>query len=534
MAKLNKAVVDIQKRNAFDLSFINSLTGKVGTLVPCACKKVIPGDVHSDKVSFQVELPPLASSFRGKIDFRMEAFFVPNRILYGGWQDYMMYNGGLSDQYRPEGVDTCYLPVFTKSGGGTAGTLADYLGFSGFSVPSGSGTPIAARISALPFLAYHKIYDDWYRDSSVQKPVFRPRSVTDTSVFGYHLPFMRLTTDAPLNAVASFPSGSNPMLLYDGKSLTDFRQRNYSKDLFTTAFTSVNGGSTPVEVDTAGDSFTIAQFRAANALQRFAERNQLARGDYKRSIFVNYGVTPSDSVCNRSIYLGSVKAPIVTKDIFASAETSDASSVSNGFLNFVGGRTGSASATLNGTLFKNFKVTEHGYIIVLCSLVPQASYASRNDETLLHIGKFSDSFVIPSLAQVGNQAIYASSINGLGISDGKISLNSVFGYTERYAEYKTSVNEVHGLFRPGQLLSFMAVQRPFSGLVEMSSNFLEVKTSDLDNITAVSGDLSKYGFMADIYHDWKAIRPLPKYSIPTLCDHILDSKWVEIDKSFNL
>lgn len=529
MAKLNKAVVDIQKRNAFDLSFINSLTGKVGTLVPCLCKKVIPGDIISDKVAFQVELPPLASSFRGKIDFRMEAFFVPNRLLYGGWQDYMMYNGGLSDQYRPDGVDTCYLPYFTQAAGKSAGTLLDYLGFSGFT--SDGSTAHMAKVSALPFLAYHKIYDDWYRDSSVQKPVFRPRSVTDDKVFGYHLPFMRLTTETALNNPPAFPNGSNPMLLFDGKGLLDLRQRNYAKDLFTSAFTSVNGGSNPVQVETAGDTFTIAQFRAANALQRFAERNQLARGDYKRSIYINYGVTPSDAVCNRSIYLGSCKAPIVVKDIFSTAETSE---IDSKFPNFVGGKAGNASATLNGTLFKNFKVTEHGYIMVLCSLVPQAAYGSRNDESLSKVGKFSDSFVVPSLAQVGNQVINRSSLNGLASSTSSTAFDEVFGYTERYAEYKTSVNEVHGLFRPGQILDFMVVRRLLDGVVEMSSNFLEVKTSDLDNITAVRASLSDYGFMADIYHDLKAIRPLPKYSIPTLCDHILDSKWVEIDKSFNL
>lgn len=527
MAKLNKAVVDIQKRNAFDLSFINSLTGKVGTLVPCLCKKVIPGDIISDKVAFQVELPPLASSFRGKIDFRMEAFFVPNRIIYGGWQDYMMYNGGLSDQYRPEGVDTCYLPYFKQYKGDTAGTLLDYVGFSGF---DSSQALSFMPLSALPLLAYHKIYDDWYRDASVQKPVFRPRSVTDDKVFAYHLPFMRLTSETALNDTGAFPSGSDPMLLYDGKKITDLRQRNYAKDLFTSSFTSVNGGTNPVEIDTAGDSFTIAQFRAANALQRFAERNQLARGDYKRSIYVNYGVTPSDAVCNRSIYLGSCKAPIVVKDIFATAETSE---IDSKFPNYVGGKSGNASATLNGMLFKNFKVTEHGYIMVLCSLVPQAAYAKRNDEQLVKIGKFSDSFVVPALAQVGNQVVPQSSINGFHSND-PVKMDAVFGYTERYADYKTSVNEVHGLFRGGKILDFMVVRRPFEGPVEMSSNFLEIKTSDLDNITAVRASLSDYGFMCDIYHDLKAIRPLPKYSIPTLCDHILDSKWVEIDKSFNL
>ena len=76
----SKSMVDVQKRNAFDLSFINSFTAKVGTLTPCLCRKVMPGDILSDGINFNVELPPLAAPFRGKIDACFEAFFVPNRL----------------------------------------------------------------------------------------------------------------------------------------------------------------------------------------------------------------------------------------------------------------------------------------------------------------------------------------------------------------------------------------------------------------------------------------------------------------------
>lgn len=523
---MNKAVVDIQKRNPFDLSFINSLTGKVGTLVPCLCRKVVPGDILSDSVNFKVELPPLAASFRGKIDFRMEAFYVPNRLLYGGWQDYMMFNGGLADQYRPEGVDKCYLPKLRLRAGALAfanGSLADYLG-----IPSFKGNELF--ISALPFLAYHKIYDDWYRDPAIQKPVFRPKASNDTSFHCYDLPYTRLMQDTALNSDDEHPNTT----FFDGSDLSDLRQRNYGKDYFTSAYTTINGGSSPVSVVVSqggagvDTTFTISQFRAANALQRFAERNQLARGDYKKSIFVNYGVTPADSICNRSIYLGSLKSPIVNNSVYAqSASTNDSQ---NPFTEQVAGRASNAYASADGTLFKNFKVTEHGYIMVLCSLVPQAAYGNGLNRELLELGKFSDAFVVPSFAQVGNQDIKTIEAS----ADATVTSSLIFGYTERYANYKTSQNEVHGKLRDGQNLSFMMVKRDIGGVPTISTNFIQIKTTDLDNITAVKAWLSNYGYIADIFHNFKALRPLPRYSIPTLCDHILDSKWVDIDKSYNL
>lgn len=543
-----KSMVDVQKRNAFDLSFINSFTANPGTLVPCLCRKVMPGDVISDGISFNVELPPLASQFKGKIDVVFEAFFVPNRLLYGGWQDYMLYNGGLDNQFKPAGVSKVYLPNLLLKPDPVApqyygnGTLMDYLGIDGTVFKNSSaGTVPSQAVDLLRFLAYHKIWNDWYRDPMIQKPAFQRSDADSSDVLATdiaNIPWVRFLE----NNSNSFDLNSS---LYDGIALGSLRQRNYYPDYFTSAYATINGGSSPVsvQVSTTDSTFTIQQFRAANALQRFAERNQLARGDYKKSIFVNYGVEPSDYMCDRSIYLGRCKKPLTAIPIYSNAGSSSAfeAEQSNIYTLFVGGKAGNATVSDSGSLVQNFKVREHGYFMVLFSLVPHAVYnpVCVREAQLLgtgttspESGSFVDNYCVPAFAQVGNQPINQFELSG----DNFASSTGYFGYTERYAEYKTSFDELHGLLKDSGSLYFYSFPRKVSSGATIGSDFIEIPVDCLNNIYAYySSDetselLGFHGCVVDVYHEFNALRPLPKYSIPTLCDEILDSKWVEVDK----
>ena len=139
---------------------------------------------------------------------------------------------------------------------------------------------------------------------------------------------------------------------------------------------------------------------------------------------------------------------------------------------------------------------------------------------------------LKSFSQVGNQAILEDEI---AYSLPGVNPPLIFGYTERYAHYKTSFDQVHGLLKTGQTLSFMSIKRDIDyAAATISSAFIEIPTDALDDITAVKSALSDYGCIVDVFHQFNALRPLPKYSIPTLCDEILDSKWVEVSKSNNL
>lgn len=518
-----KKMVDVQKRNGFSQPHLFSFTTKVGALTPCLTRKLMPNHTVSDDITFNVELPPMASDFRGRVDVCFEAFFVPNRLLYGGWMNYIMRNGAMAGSFVPEGLPSIYLPFVQNTASTQSlfrrGTLSDYLGCRG-GLPFNQENPglSVGRISIFEFLAYHRIYDDWYRNPQVQKPVFLPIANGSSSKNLAELPFCEFTAASPSFVLTN--------TFNDGVRLGDLRYRNYGSDYFTDSFTTPNGGASPIYVDVDPDNgFSIQSFRAGNALQRFAERNQLAKGDYRNVIRVNYGITPSDALSNRCYYLGRVRKPITTRSIFSNSGS--ASGSQSPFANTPGGRSGFSVSASSGELFKNFKTSEHGVLMVLFSLVPHAVYASGVRRELLDAdGDFTDVFCVPQLAQIGHQAISSFELSPQRVNGQPAN----FGYTERYAQYKTSVDEIHGELLPGGSLSFMSLARTsYAPAPVLNSDFLAIKPGDMDNITSVKGDLSKYGCIVDVLHDYKTICPLPRFSTPTLCDHILDSDWISIN-----
>lgn len=514
--------VDVQKRNGFSRSFLSSGTATVGTLTPVLVKKVCPGEIVSDKISYNVSLPPMASNFRGRVDVCFESFFVPNRLLYGGWRNFLLYNGGLATQFAPAGVPkTAYPRMRYKNSSAGAGSLLDYLGYRPLLNADAANLN---ECDCLRVLAYHRIYHDWYRRKSVQSPVFLERSATSTaSISASSLPWNYVSQSSGLVFLAD-------SALNDGVLSSSLRQRNWDLDYFTDSFTTQNGGSSPVNVAVGEDGFSIQQFRVANGLQRFAERNQLADGDYKTTIFVNYGVTPSDALCEQSVFVRQIRKPIVTKSVFANQSNADATG-SSAYGEYQGNRAGFSDSVDSGVLFDNFEIKEHGFVFVIMSLVPSANYAQGiprecivPDDT--NTASFSDIFPIPQLAQVGNQPIYSGELIYSNTSPGP---KYVFAYTERYAEYKTANNEVHGLLVSGQDMAYTMVQRTFpDSAVSLNSSFLQIPKTALDNITAVSALLSRFGYEYDVYHDFRVISPYPDFSTPTLCDHILDAKWVNV------
>lgn len=512
----SKIPLKVQKRNAFSQDFTNSLTTQVGTLTPCFVKQVMPGDKIKLGVNMNVELPPMASNFKGKVSANVEFFFVPWRIVYGGWRNYYLFNGGLSTQYAPAGIPKVVLPVIQNVQSPlifTKGSLGDYLGVRSWKDTTDPGL---TSVSVLPFLAYHKIWEDWYRDPQVQKPAFMEASRTEEPQKIYSLPFHQCYGT---NGDNNYPSNST---MFDGTPVTSLRQRNYGKDIFTNCYTTPSGGSQPMSVSTSGNKFTISQLRQANALQKFAERNQIAGGRYDEVTIANYGVKPADSALNEALYLGRLVSSVYNTSVYAT--TNDASGNNqNPFTSSLGGRGASSSAQGGSLILKDFEATEFGVVMGIFSLVPHATYKSGIDPIMfLGVNKtgFSDNFPIPSLAGIGNEPI--DSLMLTGNQDNA----DIFGYTDRYCWWKYSLDEVHGkLAEPSGVdlsLSFMQLTRDIdvTSKVQQSSAFLEIPTTAMDNVTAVKSALSQYGCIVDLFYNYTTIRPLPAYSIPSLCDDI--------------
>lgn len=535
-----KVPVNVPKLSGFDKSHQNLLTTKCGTITPILIDELIPGSKVHLKLALSASLPPLASDTFMRCSVKVEAFFCPFRLLAGSFESWFTDTEKKFAPYDISGTTITptarkgYLPCIggldatndasAISAITAVGGLFDYLGFkSPFSVAVTSRS-----VSAMPPLAYHRVYHDWYRNTLVQSEVFLPPtggnastpSPASSQMFAGSSPYLFFGLT---NSAASYTFGSTSSLqLADGKMLYDLRQRNFGLDYFTTATPSPQQGSAEVvSFSTAGSTgqFSIAALRAANSMQQFKERNNLAGNLFVEQCRARYGVSPSDGVAQRSLYLGSAEYEVYTKGVFMTDNVSNTQAVgTNNPFTSVGAQFGNAKATGNSTIVDSFEAKEPGYLLVNATLVPRVTYSSgihRRFTNYVGAGSLAD-LANPILQNVGPQPIYQYEVNGALVS----AQPPVFGYTDRYATFKTMEDELHGLVRDGSSLQSFALQRFFSsaGTTEINSSFLEIPTNYMDQVTAVNGAISGYGCWMDCYFDYKVAQPLAKYSLPSLQD----------------
>ena len=500
-----KTPVDMPNKSGFDMSHENLFTATCGTLTPCLVEELLPNDEISLGEMCQVQLPPMATDFYGRIDACIEAFFVPYRILWQGWQAFI--TSPTTSPYAPNTPRPGSVPLirFSASTDSTyigRGTLADYLGVKGF--PSLTGSNII-DYNALPFLAYHKIYEDWYMNTEIQKtPFFSGATAGSFSA-------MPWTLQQPSNPQSMLAS----VIFNDGVPIGRLRQRLWAKDYFTTAnlYPQAGGASElTFDVSDTKGSFTIASLRAANVLQRWLERNNIAGYRYADQIKAQFGCLPSDAIMDRSIFLGRAVHSVYTKSVYNTGGTPTFSEKGNPF----GGsasKFGSSQAAGEGSLIPKFRATEHGFIFCMFSLVPHAYYSTGTRRYLMR-RKVGD-FAFPLLQGLGEQAIGK---NELFPASSSVLGDDVFGYTDQYAEYKYHDDEVHGLLVDGEKLASFALQRGFTSAPTLGSSFLEIPVGFLDQVTAVSGAATKFGCWVDMYLSMKKVSTLSAYQIPTLGD----------------
>lgn len=533
--------VDIPNRSGFDCSFENMLTGTCGTLIPVFIDELMPNDSISLGHLSQVQLPPMATNFFGRIDMRLEAFFVPMRIIWAGWQNFftMPFNNPFSPPVlRPvstplvyftlEGTPTAESPLVSVFG---SQTLSDYLGYKFDYKNLAKGTFCIPNI--LPYLAYHKIYDDWYRNKLIQQPVFANTSYGNNTTSVASLPFIQRPQQIgstfytqSFNLFSSTGILDAELYLSDNVSLFSLRQRNWAKDNFTTAalYPQASGDITGsvVEVDSSGDTsqISIPALRNANVLQRWMDRNNIAGVEYADQIKAHYGTRPSDAIMQKPIFLGSDVFGVYNRSVYNQA-TSSVSDTRNPFINSIGAKGADTSGFKDGHLAE-FQTTEHGYLIVLASLVPHAQYSTGIDRYLFH--SVRGDFAVPLLQGLGEQPVYTAELSGnlctYSTVDKTVSKpTSIFGYQQQYYEYKYKNDQVHGHLVDGQTLDAFALQRSFdSSSLVLSTDFLQIPVNFLDQVTAVDISNSGFSYWLDVYFNYKKVSTLSEYVIPTLGD----------------
>ena len=509
----SKVPLAVQNRSGFDLSHENLFTSKCGTLTPCYAQPVIPNTDLTLDVSCEIQLPPMATDFYGKVDGVFEAFFVPYRLLYGGWSELItrpvnnaVYPSGTQNALKPK-----FLPSFKiPSGSYGIGSLSDYLGIK----IKDDGNDLVV-LNPFFHLAYNKIYDDWYRNSFVQAPLFRRNTAESASNSASTLPYSSFSGESSNEVSASLADASKVYFL---------RQRNWAKDYFTSATPLPQAGTdVKISINTEDNTFTWGQLVAQNSLARWMQRTNMAGYRYPDQILAGFGVLPPDAIMDRAIYLGRKIVPIYTKSVYQNSGTSGDSS--NPFKT-IAAKFGSPLGVGNGTLIKRFKAKEHGLFMVLFSMVPRAYYSTGTSRHFK--AQTMADFPHPDFANMGDQPIFQSELvntrpNLSADADG------TFGYQMRDSHYKYIDDQVHGELRDGGTLSAFALQRSFSIIPELSSSFLEIPTNFMDQVAAVNGDVSKYGCWVDAFFRAKSSMPLPAASIPTLTDP-KDVHTVMVDK----
>ncbi len=518
-----KVSVKVPKRSGKNLSHRNNFTGQCGTLMPIMCHEPVVGQRTRLSIALDLNLPPLASKTYANIDYKVEAFFVPFRLLFGGFDDWFSganLRGFVSDA-RPC-VPVLNFPVHDTAGGPTAksflapGTLADMLGNKLYR-GAGFESSVPYQCSALPFLAYHHIYDDWYRNPQVQTPVFSRMKPDGTNVLGMtDSPWVIYTSGKSLTNVTANRVQPYNAVLGDGVKVCELRQRNFGFDYFTQATPSPQLGSAP-SISITNDTLTISQIRAANSMLQWQERNVIAGPREIDIVKARYGVDLSDGVAQRTVYLGSASFNVYSNGIFQSAPSSATSPATSNPFGSVGAEFGSVSCQGSDLLIDDFIVREPGYIMVIGSLVPRATYSTGIDRKCRRYISGPDDvaeMASPILQNVGNQPIFQYELMNLIPATGDLP---VFGYVPRYSEWNVMHDEVHGKFCDGEDLSSFLLQRSFAGAVTQSSSFLSIPTDYLDQIFAVSSDLG-FGYWVDCMFDYRVSNCLSDFAIPSLID----------------
>lgn len=548
MANLFRSIpVKRPKNNLFNLSHEVRTTCNMGYLVPILCEQVVPGDKWKVQTEILVRLAPMLAPIMARVNVYTHFFFVPNRLIWKDWKNFITRGpkGMTFPEYPTYKINAAY--GYGNPDLITEGSLLDHLGFP---VPDKSTLKSSTVtkypiIDALPLRAYMRVYDDYYRDENFTDSVFEPSDGSDPD------PFWFGSSQYTINA----SSPNNPLFL---------RRRAWEKDYFTSALPwaqrgeivdipmgsiedatvvlagnnnrqkvvptgsttpipqvgdiGVNNastgdlsmGNTSVSIDPNGtysvngelSPININELRRAFKVQEWLEKNARAGYRYIEQIFSHFGVRSSDARLQRSEYLGGGRSPVIISEVLQQSQSTESSAQ--------GTMTGHGISAQVTHQFKR-RFEEHGIIIGIMSIMPKASYQQGLRRQFLR--RTWDDFYWPEFANLGeqpiqNQELYYDYTNPPS-GDPQPNNEGTFGYTPRYAEYKFIPSSVHGDFRTN--LNFWHMGRIFDSPPTLSAEFInQVPT---DRIFAVMGDATDHCWV-QIYHNIKAVRPMPKYGVP--------------------
>ena len=503
---------DIQ-RSVFNRSHGCKTTFDSGYLVPIFLDEALPGDTFNLRMS---AFARLATPLKPVMDnMFLDSFFfaVPYRLVWDNWQ---RFNG---EQLNPGDSTDYVVPQMVSDAvsGHLNGSLSDYFGIP-TDVPSLSHSSLFHR-------AYNLIYNDWFRDENLQESVVvdtddGPDSPADYILlrrgkrhdyFTSCLPWTQKgpSVDIPLGSTAPIHGTGGQTSVYNGAdpTLSGLRLTTAKNVESLTAplgtgylmFGSTVGLETDLSLATAS---TINQLREAFQIQRLYERDARGGTRYIEIIRSHFGVVSPDARLQRPEYLGGGSTTINISPI-AQTSSTDATTPQ-------GNLAAMATAGISGHGFvKSF--TEHCLILGFVNVRADMTYQQGLNRMFSRSTRFD--FYWPALAHLGEQSVLNKEI----YAQGTAADDDVFGYQERYAEYRYKPSIVTGQFRSNyaQSLDVWHLGLDFGSLPALNASFI-TENPPIDRIIATP---SEPQVLLDTYFDFKSVRPMPTYSVPGMIDH---------------
>lgn len=541
-------------RSKFPRNFSHKTTFNAGQVIPFYVDEVLPGDTFQVRTSKVVRMQTLLTPVMDNVYLDTYYFFVPNRLVWEHWKQFMGEN--TESAWIPQ-VEYEVPQLTAPANGWEVGTLADYMG-----VPTGVK---GLSVSALPFRAYALIMNEWFRSENLTDPLNIP--VDDATVQGVNtgnyvsdvakggkpfvankfrdyftscLPSPQKGPDVTINTAQLGNAPVVPMDKPVPKDLLNYPYNVYipngNKDFgagyhagsvhqnaFGGAYWLAKDGNSDLDptidngvagypanlwaqFDNTVSVATINQLRTAFQIQKFYERSARGGSRYIETLKAHFGVTSPDARLQRPEYLGGNRIPVSINQVIQNSGTVSGSTPL--------GDTGAMSLTtdVHSDFTKSF--VEHGFVIGV--MVARYDHTYQQGIERFWSRKSMFDYYWPEFANIGEQAVLNKEI----YAQGNAQDDEVFGYQEAWADYRYKPSRVSGEMRSSyaQSLDVWHLADDYSKMPALSDAWIHEDPATINRVLAVSDNLANQ-FFCDIYVQNYSTRNMPLYSIPGLIDH---------------